>query len=71
MAENQRGAIVLNAAPPVTVTEPNLGRMGTKRLHYSENFSEQAADFTLLSLPEPLLATLVEQDGGCASSIAV
>jgi len=45
--------------------------MGTKRLHYSENFSEEAADFTLLSLPEPLLATLVEQDGGCASSIAV
>ena len=45
--------------------------MGTKRLHYSGNFSEQAADFTLLSLPEPLLATLVEQDGGCASSIAV
>ncbi len=40
--------------------------MPGKRLHYSENFSEEAADFTLLSLPEPLLAKLVEQDG-CAS----
>ena len=45
--------------------------MGTKRLHYSENFSEEAADFTLLSLPEPLLATLVEQDGGCASILSL
>ena len=54
-----------------SVSKRGKPAMGTKRLHYSENFSEEAADFTLLSLPEPLLATLVEQDGGCASSIAV
>ena len=47
------------------VRTEGTGVMGTKRLRYAADFHAQAAEFSLVSLPDKLLTTIVEQDGRC------
>ena len=46
-------------------TAAHRAAMATKRLRYAADFHAQASEFSLVSLPDSLLTSIVEQDGRC------